>query len=129
MGCRKAFTLIEVMVAVMIVSVVVGAIVSLRGNASNLLMHIKKDEKSLQYASFLPWSKENGLDSARTNLYRLSEGVDMDDDLRRKLKAVPIEIKYRKVRSYDMQDTTFEIGETKLKSKDFDISLERITLQ
>lgn len=128
MGCRKAFTLIEVMVAVMIVSVVIGAIISLRGNASNLLMQIKKDEKSLQYASFLPWSKENGIDSARTNLYRLSEGVDMDDDLRRKLKAIPIKIEYKKVHSYDMDDVTFEIGETSLKSKDFQISLEQITL-
>ena len=113
----------------MIVSVVVGAIISLRGNTSNLLMQIKKDEKSLQYASFLPWNKEKGLNSARTNLYRLSENVDMDDDLRRKLKAIPIKIEYQKVRSYDMEDTAFEIGETRLKSKDFEISLERITLQ
>ena len=128
MGCRRAFTLIEVMVAVMIVSVVIGAIISLRGNASNLLMHIKKDEKSLQYASFLPWSKENGVDSSKTNLYRLSENIDMDDDLRRKLKAIAIKIEYKKVRSYDMEDTAFEIGETRLQSKDFEISLERITL-
>lgn len=128
MDCRKGFTLIEVMVAVMIVSVVVGAIISLRGNASNLLMQIKKDAKSLQYASFLPWSKENGVDASKTNLYRLSEDVDMDDELRRKLKAIPIIIEYKKVRSYDMDDAVFEVGETTLKSKDFQISLERITL-
>jgi len=113
----------------MIISVVVGAIISLRGNSSNLLMHIKKDEKSLQYVSFLPWSKENGLGSARTNLYRLSDGIDMDDALRRKLKAIEIEIKYKKVRSYNIEDAIFEVGETTLKSKDFEISLERITLQ
>ena len=112
----------------MIVSVVVGAIISLRGNASNLLMHIKKDEKNLQFASFLPWSKESGLDSARTNLYRLSESVDMDDELRRKLKTLAIEIKYTKIRSYDMEDAVYEVGTTALKSKDFQLTLERITL-
>ena len=126
---RRAFTLIEVMVAVMIVSVVIGAIINLRGNTSNLLMQIKKDEKSLQYASFLPWSKENGIDSARTNLYRLSEDVDIDDELRKKLKASPVKIEYKTVRSYEMENTTFEIGVTTLKSKDFEISLERIILQ
>ena len=117
------------MVAVMIVSFVIGAIITLQGNTSNLLMHIKKDEENVQYASFLPWSKESGLESARTNLYRLSGNVDMDDDLRRKLKAIGVAIKYKKVRRYDMEYTTFEVGTTTLKNKEFQISFERITLQ
>ncbi len=116
------------MVAVVIVSVVIGATISLRGDASNRLVHIKQNEKSLQYATFLPWSKENGVDASKTNLYRLSEGIDIDDTLRKELKAIAIEIKYEKVHSYDMGDALFEIGATTLKSKDFQISLERIVL-
>ncbi len=115
------------MVAVMIVSVVVSAMMALRGNSSNLLIHIKKDAKTIQYASFLPWSKENGLEPSTTNLYRLSNGVEMDDALHRQLKAISIEIRYKKEYSYDTNSTTFEIGKTTLKNKDFQISLQRIT--
>ncbi len=128
LGCRRGFTLIEVMVAVMIVSVVIGATISLRGDAGNRLVHIKQNEKSLQYATFLLWSKENGVDASKTNLYRLSEGIDMDDTLRRELKAIAIEIQYKKAHSYDMGDALFEFGTTTLRNKDFQISLERIVL-
>lgn len=126
---RQAFTLIEVMVAVMIVSVVIAGIITLRGNSSTLLMHMQKEAKEMQYASFLPFSQEDGLQTAKTNLYRLSKEIDMDDDIRRKLKNTPVAIKYNKIRSYDTGDVTLEIGETRLKSTNFQISLKRITLQ
>lgn len=110
----------------MIVSVVVSAMIALRGNSSNLLMHIQKNAKTIQYASFLPWSKESGPGVFATNLYRLSNGVEMDDGLRRQLKAILIKIQYKNEHDYDINNTTFEVGKTTLKNKNFQISLQRI---
>lgn len=126
---KKAFTLIEVMVAVMIVSVVIAGTVSLRGNSSTLLLNLQKEMKNIPYASFLPWSKESGLEPAKTNLYRLVRDVVMDDELRRKLKNIPITVQYQKIHSYDMDDTTLELGETTLKNNELQISLKRISQQ
>lgn len=117
------------MVAVMIVSVVIAGTISLRGNSSTLLLNLQKEMNNIQYVSFLPWSKESGLEPAKTNLYRLAGEPDTDNDLRRKLKNIPIKIEYQKIHSYEMDDTTLELGETTLMNNEIQISLKRISQQ
>lgn len=50
---RKAFTLIEVMVAVLIVSVVIAALLKMFADSVNILDLFKKQNASEQYLSFL----------------------------------------------------------------------------
>ncbi|MEA1983375.1 MAG: type II secretion system protein, partial [Campylobacterota bacterium] len=50
---RRAFTLIEVMVAVMIVSIVIAALLQMRGDTSNKLFQLKEMMQTNQYNSFL----------------------------------------------------------------------------
>jgi hypothetical protein len=119
----------EVMVAVMIVSVVIAALLKLRGDTSHLFMQMQKSQKESSIATFLLWNRDYGLDKSSTNLYSLVENFDIDDALRRELKNVKVEIKYQRVKTIEMDMLIFEIGKTELSTKDFDISLNRVILR
>ncbi len=129
LGYRKAFTLIEVMVAVMIVSVVIAALLKLRGDTNHLFMQIQKSQKQSSVGTFLLWNKDYGLDKSSANLYRLVENFNIDDDLRRELKNTKVEIKYKRIQNIEFDMLTFEVGETELRSKDFDINFHRVLLR
>ena len=126
---RKAFTLIEVMVAVMIVSVVIAALLKLRGDTNHLFMQIQQSQKQSTTGTFLLWNRNYGLDDSSTNLYRLVENFDIDDDLRRELKNIKVEIKYKRIKDIELDMMTFEVGETELYSEDFDINFNRVLLR
>jgi len=139
---HRGFTLIEVMVAVMIVSVVIAALLQMQGNTSHKLIELKKTLKTNQFNSFLISSDNKyGFESSNTDLYRLSGEFDMESDLRRKLKAMKIKVSYEKKDvldsndfSDDEEDATvtgivLEIGKTHLQNKNFSLSLMRIKLQ
>jgi hypothetical protein len=117
------------MVAVMIVSVVIAALLKLRGDTSHLFMQIQKSQKQNAVGTFLLWNRNYGLDKSETNLYRLVENFDMDDELRRELKKVKVQIQYQRLETIEMDMLTFEIGKTELQVDDFDIALKRVTLR
>ena len=119
------------MVAVMIVSVVIAALFKLRGDTNHLFSKIQESQKNSCYATFLLWNQKYGLDKAKTkvDLYRLVEEFDMDDALRRELKAHKAEINYNRVDTIETDDLTIEIGKTSLRSKDFDFNFNRIILR
>ncbi|MDF1883047.1 prepilin-type N-terminal cleavage/methylation domain-containing protein [Sulfurimonas sp. SAG-AH-194-C21] len=144
---HKAFTLMEVMVAVMIVSVVIAALLQMRGNTTHKFFGIKEMMKTNQYNSFiLSHGNGYGFEKSNTDMYRLIEDFDVENDLRRKLKAIKVELNYVEL---DVIDTSeyedsgddeesetkgssgiiFEIGKTSLKTKDFKGSLIRIKIQ
>jgi len=146
---RTAFTLIEVMVAVMIVSVVIAALLQMRGNTSHQFFGIKKSLKTDQYSSFLLALKgKYGFEESSMDMNRLLEGFDLESDLRRKLKAIKLKVDYDILETLDTsefdelveedEDTTtesgnsgliFEIGKTTMKTKQFTNSLIRIQIQ
>ena len=138
---HRGFTLIEVMVAVMIVSVVIAALLQMRGNTTHKLQELKKTVKTTQYNSFLSSADDKyGFNSSSLGLYRLAGDFEMESDLRRKLKSIKTKITYEKIEVLDSNDfgeddnsTTssiiLEIGKTDLKSKDFSLSLMRVKLQ
>jgi len=142
---RKAFTLIEVMVAVMIVSVVIAALLQMQGNTNHKLLQLKKSIKDNQYNSFLiSEANRYGFDSSNINLYRLVEKFDLESDLRRHLKATKIKVSYEILDVLDSNDfddesddeeensgngIILEIGKTDLKSDKFALSLLRVKLQ
>ena len=150
---KNAFTLIEVMVAVMIVSVVIAALLQMRGNTSHKFIGIKEMTQTNQYNSFLlSLSDKYGFEKSNINLYRLVDDFDLESDLRRKLKEIKLQVDYEELDTIDtaeFDDSTeptedgddaeeaqtsttgivFEIGKTILKSDNFTTSLIRVRVQ
>jgi len=144
---KNAFTLIEVMVAVMIVSVVIAALLQMRGNTSHKFIGIKKMMNSEQYNSFLlSLGDKYGFEESSIDLYRLVDDFDVESDLRRRLKAIRLKVDYEELETIDtaefdessedeeevQTDTTgivFEIGKSKLHSENFSTSLIRVRVQ
>ena len=138
---RSAFTLLEVMVSVMIVSVVIAALLEMRGNTSNKLFQLNKMTLTNQYNSFLiavddKYTKE----SSHIDMKRLVEEFDLETDLRKKLSAIPLELSYKKIKTIDMSkfqneeetfqsQTIFELGETTMQTKNFTNRVIRVQLQ
>jgi len=113
----------------MIVSVVIAALLKLRGDTNHLFMQIQQSQKQSTTGTFLLWNRNYGLDDSSTNLYRLVENFDIDDDLRRELKNIKVEIKYKRIKDIELDMMTFEVGETELYSEDFDINFNRVLLR
>lgn len=103
MSRREAFTLIEVMIAVMIISVVITALLQLQSNNTKSFMHLQKMQQNLQYLSLLQGGKY-GYENDTLTLDRMVERFDLDDDLRRKLKNIHAEIIYQKLDTIDMKE-------------------------
>lgn len=146
---RAAFTLIEVMVAVLIVSVVIAALLSMQGSASNSLFELKKMMHTTQYGSLLlEQSDKYGFENSRADLGRLVEDFELESDLRRRLGAIPLELRYEAVDLIDTAELSdevvkeanltnaqnggavvLEIGKTQLSSELFNIAVLRVRLQ
>lgn len=147
---KSAFTLIEVMVAVMIVSVVIAALIQMRGDTSNKFIGIKKMMQTNQYNSFLlSQSDKYGFEESNIDLYRLVDDFDLESDLRRRLKSIKLKVDYEELDTIDtaefddsakpsedgeevQTDTTgivFEIGKSILKADNFSTSLMRVRIQ
>ena len=135
---RTAFTLIEVMVAVMIVSVVIAALLQMRGETSHKFFGIKKMMQTNQYNSFLIGkSGEYGFEKSKMSMNRFVENFDLESDLRRELKSIKVELLYGELKRIDTseldEDTTssllFEIGDTSIKTDDFRLHMTRVRVQ
>jgi len=144
---RPAFTLIEVMVAVMIVSVVIGALVQMQGNANNTLFEIKKMMQTTQYSSFLLQTSEKyGFEKSRIDMNALLDDFELESDLRRRLKALKVEILYEELELIDTSKLTesleesefanqqnsgivFEIGKTQLLWEDSGLTNLRVRME
>ena len=103
MSRRSGFTLIEVMVSVMIISVVVAALLQLQSNNTETFLRLKKMQQTLQYTSLLAGSKY-GLENDSLTLDRAVERFDLDDDLRRELKGIRAKVIYQKLDTIDTKE-------------------------
>jgi prepilin-type N-terminal cleavage/methylation domain-containing protein len=146
---RNAFTLIEVMVAVMIVSVVIAALLQMKGNTNHKFIQLKKIVTENQYNTFLiSVDDKYSFETSNIDLYRLVDNFDLENDLRRKLKSIKTKVSYEKLYVFDSGDFNddsedeegeegenggidiiFEIGKTSLKSEEFSLSLMRVKIQ
>jgi len=136
-SARTAFTLIEVMVAVMIISVVIMALIRMYSNNTFLFSSYKKQGKINQYTSLLIGNKDYGFENKEIHLYDLVSDFDLDDDLRRKLKAQKAKIQYKILNIIDLSEESnesatgmvLELGNTLLKTNDNSLSLLRLRTQ
>ncbi len=145
---RRGFTLIEVMVAVMIIAVVIMALLQMYANNTHIFSVFKEKIKTNQYSSLLFSNQNYGFENTDIHLDDLITEFQLEDDLRRKLKEMKAEILYQIVEEIDlsensetnqtneMEDTQtvtptmiIELGKTILKLDNSSNALLRIRVQ
>jgi len=141
---KEGFTLIEVMVAVMIISVVIMALLKMYSNNAYIFNSIKQEIKTNQYVSLLIGNDNYGFEKKHIVMYDLVKDFDIESDLRRKLKSLKTDIIYTKVDSIDLSEDTeedenaegksssglvLEIGRDTLKTKTFSTSIMRLRIK
>jgi prepilin-type N-terminal cleavage/methylation domain-containing protein len=147
---RKGFTLIEVMVAVMIVSIVIAALLKMQGNSSHKLLYLKNIMRTTQYSSFfIASSTKYGFENTKTNIADMLDDYELEDKLRKKLKNIKVNVNYETLDTLDSGDfgdqaneqdiqndndtqqganLILEIGKSTIKSEKFSTSLIRVQL-
>ncbi len=140
---RKGFTLIEVMVAVMIISVVIMALLQMYANSNHIFSVFKEKTKTNQYSSFFISNQMYGLENKSIHMDELVSDFKVEDDLRRKLKDMKAEVLYQVVGQIDMSESDdateegsdtssnmiLELGKTILKVDNSSNALLRIRIQ
>ena len=135
---KNAFTLIEVMVAVLIISVVIMALLEMQGNSAHMFSRFSSQLKINQYASFFISNEKYGFEKESVNLDDLLSDFKLEDDLRRDLKNIKVKLVYEKSEQLDMSESDdenvssgmiFEIGRTILNINDSSTALVRFRIQ
>ena len=132
LSSRKAFTLIEVMIAVMIISVVIASILQMRGNSTFIYERIDENSKINQYLSFFIANQDFGFESKNTSMKNLCDEFDLDSELRREFSNIKLKLDYKKLNILDMSEydenseLVIETGRTILNTNDSTASLIRI---
>ncbi|MDF1877748.1 prepilin-type N-terminal cleavage/methylation domain-containing protein [Sulfurimonas sp. SAG-AH-194-L11] len=141
---RSAFTLMEVMVSVVIVSVVIAALLQMQGNTTHKFFTLKEMMQTNPYSSFLlSTSDKYGFESSKIEMKQLVDEFELESDLRRRLKSMQVKIEYEVLTTIDTSELedeedssqsgstglVFEIGKTSLISKDFSTQLIRVKIQ
>ena len=135
---RKAFTLLEVMVAVLIISIVIMALLQMRGHSAHIFSSLTQKLEINQYLSFLVSNDDYGFEQDSLSADKLLKDFDLERDLRQNLKKVKINLIYQELESIDLDEQDddnpssgmiFETGKTILKTDKSSVSLPRIRLQ
>ena len=131
---RIGFTLIEVLVAVMVVSVIIAAMIHLRANGVFLMQKTAQKEQNSGYCTFLLGS-EYGFEKERFSLDDTAARFDMDDDLRKILRNITVKSSWQKVANFAFEDAnasvalSIEIGKSTISFQDGGCSFYRIRPQ
>lgn len=135
---KNAFTLIEVMVAVMIISVVIMALLEMQGNSAHIFSKLTSQIKISQYASLFISNPDYGFEKKSVDLDDLLNDFKLEDDLRRELKNIKVKVVYEELELLDMSESdddevssslVLEIGKTILKVNDSSTALVRFRIQ
>jgi prepilin-type N-terminal cleavage/methylation domain-containing protein len=135
---RKAFTLIEVMVAVMIISVVIAALIKMFANNTHIFSQLTKQAKINQYASLFISNPDYGLEEKNIHLDDLVTDFKPESNLAKELRDTKVKILYQKLEQIDLSESDqqdsnssmiFEIGKTVLKMNDSSVALIRIRME
>jgi prepilin-type N-terminal cleavage/methylation domain-containing protein len=103
-GYSSGFTLIELMVAVMIISVVIASLLQLFSNNTTLFNNVQRQIGSTMQSTLLLGNREIGFEKKSVMLDELVKGFDVDDELRRSLKSQQALITYTEVRTLDFSE-------------------------
>ncbi len=135
---KNAFTLVEVMVAVMIISVVLMALLHMQGNTTHIFSKLQNKLKANQYTSFFISNPNYGFKRESVDLDDVLSDFIVEDDLRKELKNIKVEVEYKEVKQLDMSESDeedvssrmiLEVGKTILKIDNSSSSLVRFRIQ
>jgi len=108
---RSGFTLIEVLVSVMIISVVIAALLQLFSTNSHSFSSVHEKILQTNKTSLLLGNKIYGYEKKRIDLAELVKDFNIDDTLRRKLKQEKVEIIYTELMNIDFDAAAASIAE------------------
>lgn len=135
---RKAFTLLEVMVAVLIISIVIMALLEMRGHSAHIFSSLMQKLEVNQHLSFLVSNNNYGFEKDTITADNFLNDFDVDKDLRQRLKNIKVDLMYHKLDAIYLNEQgddnpssgmVFEIGKTILKTEKSSVALPRIRLQ
>lgn len=113
--------------SVMIISLVIMAIFSMKGNNTFLLQQSQSQSTIQHYQTLLLDNPTYGFADDNLSLERLVDGFVLEDSLRRELKQQKITIHYEVLSSMEQEDATFfELGKTTTKTATNSVSLMRL---
>jgi len=144
---RKAFTLIEVMISVVIISVVIAALIQMFANNTHIFSLLKSQSKINSYISLFIANDNYGLENKEVSLDDLVSDFQVESELRAELRETKAKIIYKDLESIDMREfqedeetvdkesestvksgLVFEIGRSTIKIHDSSASLLRIQI-
>ncbi|MEE8587773.1 MAG: prepilin-type N-terminal cleavage/methylation domain-containing protein [Sulfurimonadaceae bacterium] len=105
------FTLIEVLVAVMIIAVVIGALIQLFATNTHTFSSVHQKILHTNKTTLLLGNEIYGYEDKKVELAELVKDFNIDDDLRRLLKKEKAEILYTEVTSIDFGDAAEALAE------------------
>ena len=117
---RSAFTLIEVLVTVMIISIVIGALMQLFATNSHTFTSVHQKIIETNRASLLLGSIVYGYENKSIDLAELVKDFDIDDDLRRALKNEKVEVIYTEMNNIDFGEMAESLATDKAEEQDND---------
>jgi hypothetical protein len=122
------------MIAVMIISVVIAAILQMRGNSNFMYEQIDQNAKMNQYLSFFLSNPDFGFERKSTSVKNLCDEFELDSELRREFSSIKLNIDYKQL---DVLDTSefdensqlvIETGRSIIGTKESSASLLRIRI-
>ena len=116
----KGFTLIEILVSVMIISVVIASLLQIFSTNSHTFSSIEQKIKHTNTTTLILGNPIYGFEDKTVNLAELVKDFNIDDDLRRKLKNQKVKIIYSEVKSFDFSDAAEALSDNNLSSSQAD---------
>lgn len=137
---RDAFTLLEVIIAVVLISIVIMALLQMYSNNTHIFSSLKKQTTINQYGSLLLANKNYGYEDKKISLDTLVETFDLRDELRQELKGYQVNISYVELDRIDLseqvndeqqtqsQTMVIEVGKTLMQTKESSLALIRLKI-
>lgn len=89
---KKALSIIEVLISILLISVVIASLLSLKSNNLSLLEKSYEKERYNSYISVLAYDYEN-INNRNKNIF-VSDKINIkDDDLKRELNSIKVNVK------------------------------------
>lgn len=146
---RKGFTLLEVMISVMIISLVIGVLLQLYSNNTRLFSSMRGHSELCMRSSLLIGNSTYGYENKTVNLAELVRDFEINDDLRQKLKKYEAKITYTQVKELSqeiqkvdkatdsyleenmqgLKERSMEIGRSSFEMDEFQTAYLRLKLQ
>ena len=102
---RKGFSLLEVMISVMIITLVIGVLLQLYSNNTRLFSSMRGHSELCMRSSLLIGNSEYGYEDKEVSLAELVHNFNVDDDLRQKLKKYKAKVTYTPVKELNTKQT------------------------